>query len=50
MHIVVLKVLLKQITQMHYPIGANGYVMINVDGEDRKILIHDINNQKQNIK
>ena len=30
-----------QITQMHYPIGANGYVMINVDGEDKKILIHD---------
>ena len=30
-----------QITQMHYPIGTNGYIMINVDGEDKKILIHD---------
>ena len=30
-----------QITQMHYPVGVNGYVMINVDGVDKKILIHD---------
>ena len=30
-----------QITQMHYPIGTNGYVMINIDGVDKKILIHD---------
>ena len=30
-----------QITQMNYPVGINGYVMINVDGVDKKILIHD---------
>ncbi len=30
-----------QITQMHNPVGINGYVMINVDGEDKKVLIHD---------
>ena len=30
-----------QITQMHKPVGINGYVMINVDGEDKKVLIHD---------
>jgi aspartyl-tRNA(Asn)/glutamyl-tRNA(Gln) amidotransferase subunit B len=30
-----------QITQFKHPIGTNGYVMINVDGEDKKILIHD---------
>ncbi len=30
-----------QITQMHHPVGTNGYVMINVDGEDKKVLIHD---------
>ena len=26
---------------MHKPVGINGYVMINVDGEDKKVLIHD---------
>jgi len=31
-----------QITQMEKPVGINGYVMINVNGEDLKIGIHDI--------
>ena len=30
-----------QITQFKNPIGINGYVMIHVNGEDKKILIHD---------
>jgi len=30
-----------QITQFKHPIGTNGYVMINVNGETKKILIHD---------
>lgn len=30
-----------QITQFKHPIGTNGYVMINVNGEDKKVLIHD---------
>ena len=30
-----------QITQFKNPIGTNGYVMIHVNGEDKKILIHD---------
>ena len=30
-----------QITQFKNPIGINGFVMINVNGEDKKILIHD---------
>lgn len=30
-----------QITQMNKPVGVNGYVMIHVDGEDKKVLIHD---------
>ena len=30
-----------QITQFKNPIGTDGYVMINVNGEDKKILIHD---------
>ncbi len=30
-----------QITQFKHPIGINGYVMIHVNGEDKKILIHD---------
>ena len=30
-----------QITQFKNPIGINGYVMINVAGEDKKVLIHD---------
>ena len=30
-----------QITQFKHPIGTDGYVMINVNGEDKKVLIHD---------
>ena len=30
-----------QITQFKHPIGTNGYVMINVNGKDKKVLIHD---------
>ena len=30
-----------QITQFKHPIGVNGYVMINVDGVDKKVFIHD---------
>ncbi len=30
-----------QITQFKNPIGTNGYVMIYVDGEEKKIQIHD---------
>ena len=30
-----------QITQFKHPIGTNGYIMIDVNGEDKKILIHD---------
>jgi len=31
-----------QITQMEKPVGIDGYVMINVNGEDIKVGIHDI--------
>ena len=31
-----------QITQMEKPVGVDGYVMINVNGNDLKIGIHDI--------
>ena len=31
-----------QITQMTKPVGIDGYVMINVNGEDKKVGIHDI--------
>ena len=30
-----------QITQFNHPIGTNGYVMIRVNGENKKVLIHD---------
>jgi len=30
-----------QITQFKNPIGTNGYMMINVNGIDKKVLIHD---------
>lgn len=30
-----------QITQFNNPIGINGYIMINVDGTDKRIDIHD---------
>ena len=31
-----------QITQMEKPVGVDGYVMININGENKKIGIHDI--------
>ena len=31
-----------QITQSHEPFGTNGYLMINVSDEDKKVLIHDL--------
>ena len=31
-----------QITQLHNPVGINGYLMINDNDEDKKILIHDL--------
>jgi len=30
-----------QITQLHHPVGTNGYLMIKVNGQDKKVLIHD---------
>lgn len=30
-----------QITQLYHPVGINGYLMINVDGKEKKVLIHD---------
>lgn len=30
-----------QITQFKHPVGINGYLMINVNGIDKKVLIHD---------
>lgn len=30
-----------QITQFNHPIGTNGYIMIYVNGEDKKVYIHD---------
>jgi len=30
-----------QITQLYHPVGINGYLMIKVDGKDKKVLIHD---------
>jgi len=30
-----------QITQLHHPVGIDGYLMINVGGVDKKVLIHD---------
>ena len=30
-----------QITQFKNPVGINGYVMINVGGKEKKVLIHD---------
>ena len=30
-----------QITQFKHPIGTDGYVMIRVNGKDKKVLIHD---------
>ncbi len=31
-----------QITQMHDPVGVNGHITIEVDGEEKEVLIHDI--------
>ncbi len=31
-----------QITQMHAPIGTNGYLIIDTDKGEKKVLIHDI--------
>ncbi len=31
-----------QITQMHAPVGVNGKITIDVNGKDKKVLIHDI--------
>ena len=30
-----------QITQMYNPVGINGYLIINIKGKDKKVLIHD---------
>ena len=30
-----------QITQFKHPIGTNGFVLVNVNGEEKKVLIHD---------
>ncbi len=39
-----------QITQARKPIGTNGYVMINVDGEEKKVRIHDIHIEEDTAK
>ncbi len=31
-----------QITQMHEPVGVNGHITIDVDGQSKEVLIHDI--------
>ena len=31
-----------QITQSHKPFGVDGYLMVNLDDYDKKVLIHDI--------
>lgn len=31
-----------QITQFHNPVGTNGKIVINVNGKDKEVLIHDI--------
>ena len=30
-----------QITQMYHPVGTNGYLMVNINGKDKKVSIHD---------
>ena len=30
-----------QITQMFHPVGINGYLLVNVNGKEKKVLIHD---------
>lgn len=39
-----------QITQAETPIGVNGYVMIEVNGEKKKIRIHDIHIEEDTCK
>ena len=39
-----------QITQARFPIGVDGYVMINVGGEDKKVRIHDIHIEEDTAK
>lgn len=39
-----------QITQARTPIGVNGYVEIDVDGEKKKIRIHDIHIEEDTCK
>lgn len=39
-----------QITQARTPIGVNGYVLINVNGEEKRIGIHDIHIEEDTAK
>ena len=39
-----------QITQAETPIGINGYVMIEVGGEEKKVRIHDIHIEEDTCK
>jgi aspartyl-tRNA(Asn)/glutamyl-tRNA(Gln) amidotransferase subunit B len=39
-----------QITQFKNPIGTNGYMMINVNGEEKKVLIHDTHLEEDTAK
>ncbi len=39
-----------QITQAETPIGVNGYVMIDVNGEEKKVRIHDIHIEEDTCK
>lgn len=39
-----------QITQQFHPIGKNGYIMINVDGEKKKIRINRIHMEEDTAK
>ena len=39
-----------QITQAETPIGVNGYVMIEVDGVEKKVRIHDIHIEEDTCK
>ena len=39
-----------QITQAETPIGVNGYVMIDVNGKEKKVRIHDIHIEEDTCK
>lgn len=39
-----------QITQDRTPIGVNGYLMINLEGKEKKIRIHDIHMEEDTAK